>query len=469
VADKRRAPKTILTEESAPRGAQSQRAIGKALRGSVPRAGHAVFSPDGSRADPIDLLESQAVGRLPHLTPIRYGRMLTSPFAFLRGSAIVMAADLATSPITGITVQACGDCHLSNFGIFATPERNIVFDINDFDETLEAPWEWDVKRLAASIVVAGRSRRFKAKEVRRAALAAVAMYRQAMAGFAEMHTLDVWYARLDVGTILDRLDPEMRQVAEKGLAKARTKDHVQALAKLTEVVDGRRQIVDQPPLVMRLPVNDDIAVRLQDSFRAYRRTLEDDRRRLLERYKLVDVGLKVVGVGSVGTRCLIALLEDPTGADGENPLFLQAKEAGPSVLEAHAGRSRYGNHGQRVVCGQRMTQAASDIFLGWTRDKILDRDYYFRQLRDVKGSIDVDAVKPEGLTLWGRGCGWTLARAHARSSGAAAEISGYLGSSDSFDEAIGDFAEAYADQTEQDHAALVAAAESGRIRAETGI
>ncbi len=460
---------TILTAESAPRSVASQKEIGKALRGRTTRASHAAWTPGPDRPDPIDLLELQAADRLPHLLPIRYGRMVTSPFAFLRGSAIVMANDLASTPVTGITAQACGDCHLANFGIFATPERNIVFDINDFDETLPAPWEWDVKRLAASLVVASRYRNFKASDARSAALAAVSTYRLAMGAFAEMHTLDVWYARLDVSTILERLTPEMRKRAEKGVEKAKTKDHLQALAKLTEVVDGRRQIIDQPPLVSRLPANDDIAVRLQAAFKAYRRTLPDDRLALLERYKFIDVGLKVVGIGSVGTRCMIVLLEDPTGADSEDPLFLQAKEATASVLEPHAGRSKYRNHGQRVVCGQRLTQAASDIFLGWTNDRAAGRDYYFRQLRDVKGSLDIDIVKPEGIGLWGRGCGYVLARAHARSSAKAAEISGYLGSSDAFDEAIADFAEAYADQTEQDHAALVAAVESGRITAQTGV
>ena len=460
---------TVLTAESAPRSIASQREIGKALRGKASRASHASWTPPDGRPDPIALLESQAVDRLPHLVPIRYGRMVSSPFAFLRGSAIVMATDLASTPVTGITVQACGDCHLSNFGIFATPERHIVFDINDFDETLPAPWEWDVKRLATSLVVASRYRSFKARDGRVAALSAVATYRQAMAAFAEMHTLDVWYARLDIETIMERLTPEMRKRTQKGLDKAMAKDHLQALSKLTEIVDGRRQIIDQPPLVSRLPINDDIAVRLQSSFRAYRRTLPDDRRALLERYKFVDVGLKVVGVGSVGTRCMIVLLEDPTGADGENPLFLQGKEASASVLEAHAPKSKYRNHGQRVVCGQHMTQAASDIFLGWTTDKVAGRDYYFRQLRDVKGSIEIDAVRPEGIALWAKACGWGLARAHARSSAKAAEISGYLGSSDAFDEAIADFAEAYADQTEHDHALLVAAVESGRVIAATGI
>ena len=460
---------TILTAESAPRSLTSQREIGKAMRGRTPRGSHADWSPPPDRPDPVDLLESQSAARLPHLLPIRYGRMISSPFAFLRGAAIVMAGDLASTPSTGIDVQACGDCHLTNFGVFATPERNVIFDINDFDETLPAPWEWDVKRLAASFTVACRYRGFKAKEARRAVLNAVETYRNAIAGFAEMHTLDVWYARLDVQTMLDRLTPEFRARAEAGLAKARTKDHLQALSKLTEEVDGRHRIVDQPPLLTRIELTDDVAVAVQSAFRAYRRSLQDDRRALLERYRFVDIGLKVVGVGSVGTRSFIVLFEDSTGADGENPLFLQVKEATASVLAPHAGKSKYRNEGQRVVCGQRLTQAASDIFLGWSTVRETGRDFYFRQLRDVKGSIDIDVAVPEGLALWAKACGWTLARAHARSSALAGEISGYLGSSDAFDQAIADFSEAYADQTERDHAALVAAAESGRIEARTGI
>jgi uncharacterized protein (DUF2252 family) len=460
---------TILTAESAPRSVTSQREIGKARRGKTPRSSHGSWQPPSGRQDPVELLESQAAERLPQLVPIRYGRMISSPFAFLRGSAIVMAHDLAATPVSGIRVQACGDCHLSNFGIFATPERNIVFDINDFDETLPAPWEWDLKRLATSLVVACRYRGFRAREARAAALAAAQAYRRTMAVFSGMHTLDVWYARLDLSTIMERLDPEVRARTEKGVAKAMAKDHLHALSKLTALVDGRRQIVNQPPLVTRIPLSDETAVQLQEVFTAYLRTLQDDRKELLGRYRFVDLALKVVGVGSVGTRCFIALLEDPSGADGEDPLFLQAKEASRSVLEGHAGRSKYRNHGQRVVCGQRLTQAASDMFLGWTRNRTNGRDFYFRQLRDVKGSIEIEEVRPEGIELWARGCGWVLARAHARSSGLAAAISGYLGTGDSFDSAIADFAEGYADQTERDHAALVHAVESGRVEALTGL
>jgi uncharacterized protein (DUF2252 family) len=438
-------------------------AAGKALRERVPRGSHGEWAPAADRPDPIAQLEEQCADRLPDLVPIRYGRMATSPFAFLRGSATVMANDLANTPRTGIEVQACGDAHLANFGVFATPERNIVFDINDFDETLPGPWEWDVKRLAASFVVAGRDRGFDEATNRTAVLAMVWVYGMRMRELAAMRTLDVWYSRLDADMLLNALKGTQRRTVEKSLAKARLRDSLQAQAKLTEMVDGQRRIVDAPPLIQRVALGGDSEGEfIRTTFEDYSRTLQADRHALLSRYRFVDVAMKVVGVGSVGTRCLIVLME---GRADDDPLFLQVKEANESVLERHLRKSRYRNHAQRVVTGQRLTQAASDIFLGWIRGRGDEhRDFYWRQLRDVKGSADLETIQPAGLILYGEACGAALARAHAR-SGDAAMITGYLGTGGSFAQAIADFAERYADQSEKDHAALVAAIMSGRLEA----
>jgi uncharacterized protein (DUF2252 family) len=440
-------------------------AAGKALREWVPRPAHAEWAPAPDRPDPISLLEEQCADRLLGLVPIRYGRMMTSPFAFLRGSAIVMAEDLAGTPRTGIDVQACGDAHLANFGVFATPERNIVFDINDFDETLPGPWEWDLKRLAASFVVSGRHRGFDAATSRTAVLAMLWIYGLRMRELAAMRTLDVWYSRLDAEQLLNALKGSQRRAGQKGLAKARLRDHLQAQAKLTEVVDGHRRIIDAPPLIQRgnLVGRDDF---VRKTFQDYLRTLPLDRRTLLSRYRFVDAAQKVVGVGSVGTWCFIVLME---GRADDDPLFLQVKEATSSVLERHLKKSRYSNHAERVVHGQRLTQAASDIFLGWIRGRGAEhRDFYWRQLRDVKGSADLETIQPAGLILYGEACGAALARAHAR-SGDAAMITGYIGTGNVFANAIADFAERYADQTEKDHAALVAAVKSGRVEAAEGV
>ncbi len=449
-----------------PEAVSDRFAAGKGLRERVPREAHAEWSPSADRPDPIALLEEQGKDRLEDLVPVRYGRMLTSPFAFLRGSAIVMAEDLSHTPVSGLHVQACGDAHLMNFGIFATPERNLVFDLNDFDETLPGPWEWDLKRLAASFVIAGRHRGLTPAQIRLAALAVTRSYGLRMREFAAMRHIDVWYSRIDVDTVLAAISGGIRKRVERGVAKARLRDHLQAQVKLTEVVDGRRQIKDSPPIVIR--VGDDVLQSdpITGAFTDYLKTLQPDRRHLLSHYQLIDAARKVVGVGSVGTRCFIVLF---TGNHEDDPLFLQVKEATSSVLERHLRKSVYKNHGQRVVEGQRLTQAASDAFLGWIRGRGAEhRDFYWRQLRDVKGSIDPEVIPPEVLILYAELCGAGLARAHAR-SGDSAAITGYVGTGPVFAEAIADFAEAYADQTERDHAALAQAAHTGRIKAMEGI
>jgi uncharacterized protein (DUF2252 family) len=454
--------------------------MGKAARSVVPREDHAMLDLPQDRPEPVDLLESQARSRVPDLVPVRYGRMLVSPFAYYRGAALPMAADLAGTPVTGFTVQACGDAHLSNFGVFGTPERRLVFDINDFDETLPGPWEWDVKRLAASIEVSARENGFARKQRRDILLAAVGQYRQAIRDFAGMTSLDVWYAHADLDRLMTEfksgLTPRMRRVVAEGLAKARTRDSMQALAKLTVMVDGQSRIVADPPLVV--PISDLAAAngdsagaedQIPDLLQAYRRTLREDSAALLGRYELVDVALKVVGVGSVGTRCWIALM---LGADNRDPLFLQVKEAQESVLSKFAGAGPHRNQGQRVVVGQRYTQAASDIFLGWMRMRHgadgRPHDYYVRQLRDWKLSLDVGDMVPGGMRQYGRLCGWTLARGHAR-TGDRIAIASYLGSSAAFDNAVADFAAAYADQIERDYADLVNAAETGRVTVKRGL
>jgi uncharacterized protein (DUF2252 family) len=442
---------------------QQRQERGRSARRVAPRGSHAVWVPAPDRPDPVDLLEAQASDRIQELMPIRYSRMMASPFAFMRGSAIVMANDLASTPKTGIQVQLCGDAHLLNFGAYASPERTLLFDLNDFDETLPGPWEWDVKRLAASLVVAGRENGFDAADCRDPARASAASYRQRMAEFSQMGELEVWYSRVGEEDIRGLLsDAKNRKTTAKKLSKtlrkARSRDSLQALSKLTKVVDGRRMINDDPPLLVRVADGDEIRVQVNAILESYKRTLQDDRRYLLDRYRFVDTARKVVGVGSVGTRAYVVLLE---GRDENDPLFLQVKEAGSSVLENYVKSNTYEHHGHRVVAGQRLMQAASDIFLGWFRGTE-GRDFYWRQLRDMKGSAQVERMSPDELVLYARLCGWALARAHAR-SGDRVSIATYLGKSERFDEAIADFAKEYADQTERDHAALCAAVKSGRV------
>ena len=453
-------------------------ARGRAARGELPRSAHAEWEPAPTRRNPVDLLEKQAEARLPELGPIRYGRMLVSSFAFFRGGACLMAADLADGPRTGLYTQLCGDAHLSNFGIFAAPDRRLVFSINDFDETLPGPFEWDVKRLAASLAIVGRERGFDDAIRRSIVTGAVREYRETMARFAEMRNIDVWYTRLDVATIRDRLGAGVskKQIKrlESDVASVRTKDSMRALTKLCRTVDGELRIVGNPPLVT--PIEDVLPGAEQDHLqdvarrmiRTYRRTLPRDRRNLLESYRYVHAARKVVGVGSVGARAWILLL---VGRDDNDPLFLQFKEAQASVLEPFLGKSQFAQHGQRVVEGQRMMQAASDIMLGWERIETIDgqqKDFYIRQLWDAKGSADVEMMKPPALDAYAKICGWTLARAHAR-SGDRIAIAAYLGRSDAFDRAMASFAESYADQNEQDYRALQEAAASGRVPAEMGL
>ena len=451
-------------------------ARGKAARRELPRSAHAGWEPAPRRADPIDLLEDQAQTRLPELGPIRYGRMLASPFTFFRGAAFLMAADLADGPRTGIHAQLCGDAHLSNFGIFAAPDRRLVFSLNDFDETLPGPFEWDVKRLAASLAVASRDRGFTDPTRRAVVAAAVREYRAAMARFAEMRNIHVWYARLDVESIRDQLGASGKHMKrlQSTVASARTKDSIRALNKLCRTVDGELRIIGNPPLVT--PIEDVLPgaeqEELEDLIRrmisTYRLTLPRDRRELLDSYRYVHAARKVVGVGSVGARTWILLLR---GRDSGDPLFLQFKEAQASVLEPYLGKSEFEQHGQRVVEGQRMMQAAPDVMLGWERIITIDgdeRDFYIRQLWDSKGSAEVDVMEPAELEAYGRVCGWTLARAHAR-SGDRIAIAAYLGRGDAFDRAMATFAETYADQNEQDYSALQEAVASGRVKAEMGV
>ena len=452
-------------------------AQGKDARAAAPLESHGEFSP-GPRRDPVGLLLGQAASRVPELMPVRHGRMLVSPFTFYRGAALPMAADLAGTPASGLRVQLCGDAHLSNFGAFASPERRLVFDVNDFDETLPGPFEWDVKRLAASLAVAGRDNGFPAKARRKIVLAAAEGYRTAMRGFAGQPFLDVWYAHLDIepafGAFRSQLKAKRFKAAEAMLAKAHTSDSTKALGKLTTVVEGRRQIISDPPMIV--PIEeifadvqaDAIYELLRTVLGKYGRTLQSDRRHLLEQFTMVQVARKVVGVGSVGTRAWIVLMD---AGDGDEPLFLQAKEAQPSVLAQYAGRSRYANQGERVVAGQHLMQAQSDIFLGWTRVAApdgVDRDFYVRQLKDWKFSLPIEQMLPEGMTVYAGLCGWTLARAHAR-SGDRIALAAYLGGSDKFDQAIADFAETYADQNELDYAALQGAVKDGRAEATTEI
>jgi uncharacterized protein (DUF2252 family) len=458
--------------------AEEHAARGKAERAEIPRAAHATWEALPDRPDPIALLQEQAKTRVPELVPIRYGRMLVSPFAFYRGAACVMASDLAAAARSGLRAQLCGDAHLSNFGVFGSPERRMVFDINDFDETLPGPWDWDVKRLAASVELAGRDNGFSKSARSDIVLTTVRAYREAMQSFAALGHLDVWYASLDIEQILDqsrsRVGRQRLNVTERNLARARTKDSLQAYEKLTHEVGGRRRIISDPPLIVPMDEfvkgarRERLEQQVREIIRGYRSSLQADRRHVLEGYNFAHMAHKVVGVGSVGARTWVILL---LGRDDQDPLFLQAKEVHPSVLERFLGKSKYPNCGQRVVAGQRMMQAASDIFLGWQRAQGADgieRDFHVRQLRDWKFSVDIAALDRVLLTTYGRLCGWTLARAHAR-SGDRIAIASYLGKADTFDKATTAFAVAYADQTERDHEALAAAVKGGRVQAETGV
>ena len=458
-------------------------ARGRAARRGSPRSGHARWEPAPGRPDPVTLLQEQAATRVPELVPIRYGRMLVSPGTFYRGGALIMASDLAATPRSGITVQLCGDAHLSNFGVFASPERQLIFDINDFDETLPGPWEWDVKRMAASFEVAGRDLGFSPADRRGIVLAGVREYREQLREASRMRTLDAWYAHLDEEAIHEgirqavrrgRLGKKEAKEARRDMAKARTRDSVRVLARRAGKVEGELRIVCDPPVIT--PIEDlllsaEARERAEESIREliarYRRTLAHDHHPI-EEFRYVHMARKVVGVGSVGTRCWIFLM---LGRDPADPLFLQAKEAQPSVLEAFAGRSRLRHHGERVVVGQRLMQAASDIFLGWLRVTDLDgqaRDYYIRQFHDWKGSVEVETMRVPGMTLYARMCGATLARAHAR-WGDRIAIGAYLGPGEVFDRAVADFSTVYADQNERDYDALAQAVKSGRIPAEMGV
>jgi uncharacterized protein (DUF2252 family) len=518
----------MAVKEAAPRSGHinhpsldERRARGSQAAERTPPSSHFGWQPAEDRPDPVGLLEEQNTTREPDLVPVRHGRMMVSPFTFYRGAAKIMAADLKDTPVAGLDAQLCGDAHLSNFGMFASPERALLFDLNDFDETLPGPFEFDVKRMAASFVIAGRNNGFSKADARAAALASVMSYRESMADFARMPTMEIWYAHFEedrfraiIRDALAEVSPAMRDQpagakdkkakaakpdkkakaatkkeqkeakqaevvreaarrAEKNLEKAHTRDSVQALSKLAEQVDGHYQIVSQPPVIV--PARDlaatygmspdEVMPAIHEQFRAYRATLQDDRRRLLEKFEIVDAARKVVGVGSVGTRAFIVLLQ---GRDEQDPLFLQIKEATSSVLEAYLPKSRYRQHGARVVQGQRMMQAASDIFLGWTKGLDVTRNFYWRQLRDMKGSAVVELMAPVTLRYYAQICGWTLARAHAR-SGDPVAMAAYLGRDDAFDRSVTDFCERYADQNEQDYEEFVEAVRSGRLEAVEGV
>ncbi|MGZ4300433.1 MAG: DUF2252 domain-containing protein [Gaiellaceae bacterium] len=473
-----------------------RRALGKKLGKKVSPSGDAGWKPAPDRPDPVALLAEQDATREPDLVPVRHGRMMVSPFTFYRGAAKIMAADLKDTPRAGLTVQLCGDAHLSNFGVFASPERTLLFDLNDFDETLPGPFEYDVKRMSASFTIAARNNGFSKAEARDVTLASVNAYRTTMAEFAEMQTMEIWYAHLTEQELLKAIKSFARtqelespkkaakkekktarkeeKAAKKTAAKARTRDSLQALSKLGEMVDGRYRIVSQPPIVVPArdvdPASygltaDELQHAVQEQFRAYRATLQPDRRHLLERFEVIDVARKVVGVGSVGTRAFIVLLQ---GRDQRDPLFLQVKEATRSVLEDHLPKSRFKQPGERVVQGQRMMQAASDIYLGWTKGVDANRYFYWRQLRDMKGSADVESLRPPALAFYARQCGWTLARAHAR-SGDPIAITGYLGKGDGFDKSVTDFSERYADQNDKDFRAFTKAIRTGRLTAIEGV
>jgi len=445
-------------------------AFGKALRSKAPRSSHAAWVPHPERPDPISLLEEANKTRLEHLVPIRYGRMAKSPFAFYRGSADIMAHDLSKTPVSGISAQLCGDAHLSNFGVYASPERRQVFDINDFDETLSGPWEWDVKRLAASIVLAGRQNGYSAQDSKQAVLRCVRRYRQQMQQFAEMNHLDVWYFHIDVETLIELTHrKKVKQGLEYASEQASRRTRSQIFPKLAEAVEGEYRIKDEPPLIFHYGQQDIEEGNLDtDQGRGfvldYLASLPLERRILINRYQPLDLAHKVVGVGSVGTLCAIVLALG--GSEGDDPLFMQIKEASASVLEPYLGTSPFHNHGERVVVGQRMMQATSDTLLGWST--FGGRDFYVRQLRDMKFSAEIETMNLKAFSVYTELCAATLAHAHARTSDPA-QISGYLGNGDTFDQAIASFAEAYADQAECDHAALVAAIQEGRVQAQTGV
>ena len=458
--------------------ADERATAGKAAREKTSRSSHGDWEPAAGRKDPVKLLEDQAKSRVQELVPIRYGRMLASPFTFFRGAAAIMAMDLAKTPESGIRVQLCGDAHLSNFGVFAAPDRRLVMDVNDFDETLPGPWEWDLKRLAASFEIAGRDRDFTPKETRAAVLRTVRSYREAIREFAAMRNFDVWYARLDIDTLLGDLakvaDRKQMKAVHKNVKKAGKKNSLKAFDRLVHEVDGEPRIISDPPLLVpagELVSKDQqqaLEERIIEMLGRYRESLQGDRRRLFDSFRYVEMARKVVGVGSVGTRAWVVLM---MGRDGQDPLFLQAKEAEGSVLEPYVGSSDFDNHGQRVVEGQWLMQAASDVLLGWLPALGWDdkkRDFYVRQLWDGKRSVEVETLPPEGLEIYGQVCGWTLARAHAR-SGDRIAIGAYLGKGDSFDQAIAEFSERYADQNELDYAALADAAKSGSIEVETDL
>ena len=467
----------MLDRRKDDRTPEERAADGKAARETAPRTSHGEWAPAADRADPVEVLEHQATSRVGQLLPLRYGRMLVSPFTFYRGAAAVMAADLGGTPVSGLTTQLCGDAHLSNFGAFAAPDRELVFDVNDFDETLPGPWEWDIKRLAASFSVAGRDRGFDARERRRIVAAIAAEYRATMRRLAELGNLEVWYTQIDVPAIADRWEAAAGEKEAKAfrrnLAKTRAKDRMRALSKLTHEVDGELRIVSEPPLIIPLRElaegePEEIETAVLEILGDYRETLPEDRRVLLDSYRYVDAALKVVGVGSVGTRAWVVLMR---GRDEGDPLFLQVKEAQRSVLEPYTEPSVYAQQGERVVQGQRLMQAAGDIMLGWVKARGIDgkkRDFYVRQLWDQKGSARVERMDPKALTAYAQLCGITLAHGHAR-SGDRIAIAAYLGKGDTFDRAIAEFAEAYDDQNERDYEALRAAADEGRIEVASGI
>jgi len=510
---------TQQTRPVGPISLDERRATGSQAAERTPPSSHFGWQPAQDRPDPVALLEEQNTTREPDLVPVRHGRMMVSPFTFYRGAAKIMAADLKDTPVAGLDAQLCGDAHLSNFGMFASPERALLFDLNDFDETLPGPFEFDVKRMAASFLIAGRNNGFSKADARAAALASVMSYRESMADFAQMPTMEIWYAHFEedrfraiIRDALAEVSPGVKEPgvkdkkakaakpdkkvkaatkkeqkeakqaevvreaarrAEKNLEKAHTRDSVQALAKLGELVDGHYQIVSQPPVIVPARdlaatyglAPDEVMPAIHEQFRAYRATLQDDRRRLLEKFEIVDAARKVVGVGSVGTRAFIVLLQ---GRDEQDPLFLQVKEATASVLEAYLPKSRYRQNGARVVQGQRMMQAASDIFLGWTKGVDVTRNFYWRQLRDMKGSAVVELMAPVTLRYYAQICGWTLARAHAR-SGDPVAMAAYLGRDDAFERSVTDFSERYADQNEQDYGEFAKAVRSGRLQAVEGV
>lgn len=445
------------TNESSPVPASERMEHGKSLRAVVPRAAHARWQPDPARRGSLDLLLESNQGRLPELIPIRHGRMLQSPFTFYRGSAALMAYDLSTTPSTGIQVQACGDCHLLNFGLFATPERHLVFDLNDFDETLPAPWEWDVKRLVTSLVIASRDVGHSESKALDAAVACATSYQEHLREFSEMSPLDVWYFRLDHQTLIEKAPDDEARARRQAIGdKARSRIGEYLFPKITEPVGGTHRLVDEPPILYHVDGVDGDQ-RIQEGLEDYRRSLPEERRVLFDRYRLEDYAVKVVGIGSVGTRCFVGLFF----SEDNDPLLLQFKEARQSVLAPYAGASLYDNQGERVVHGQRLMQSASDIFLGWARGR-RGYDFYVRQLRDMKFTVPLDEVSPLQMARYGEICAWTLARAHAK-SGDAARISGYLGRGDNFATALGQFAVDYADQNERDYAVLQQAERDGLI------